>query len=45
LNFTFHPTATGLVQQMYSISVNGGAIPLLVNGSPTTGVTLTGTGD
>jgi hypothetical protein len=30
---------------MYSISVNGGAIPLLVGGNPTTGVTLTGTGD
>jgi hypothetical protein len=45
LNFTFSPTTTGLVQQMYSIAVNGGAIPLLVNGSPTTGVTLTGTGD
>jgi len=44
--FDFAPTATGITQQLYSISINGGAIPLLT-GSPATtvsGVTLTGTG-
>jgi hypothetical protein len=45
LNFTFSPTADGLVQQVYSLAANGGAVPILVGGNPTTGITLTGTGD
>jgi subtilase family serine protease len=45
LDFTFSPTTTGLVQQVYSLSANGGAVPILVGGNPTTGITLTGTGD
>jgi hypothetical protein len=45
LDFTFKPTADGLVQQVYSLSANGGATQITVGGNPVTGITLTGTGD
>jgi hypothetical protein len=44
LQFTFTPAATGAVQQVYSISGNGGAVTLTSGGNTVTGITLSGTG-
>jgi hypothetical protein len=44
LQFTFDPTATGSVQQVYSVSGNGGAVTLTSGGNTVTGITLSGTG-
>jgi len=42
LQFTFTPSSTSLVQQVYSLSANGGAVPITAGGVTITGITLTG---
>jgi hypothetical protein len=42
LQFTFTPSTTSVVQQVYSISADGGLVPITANGVVSTGITLTG---
>jgi hypothetical protein len=44
LQFEFKPTSTGSTSQEFTVTVNGGAVPVTSGGSTVTGVTLAGTG-
>ncbi len=44
LQFTFSPTSPGQTSQQFTITVNGGSVPVTSGGSTVTGVTLIGTG-
>jgi hypothetical protein len=44
LQFVFSPTTTGQTSQEFTVTVNGGAVPVTSGGSTVTGVTLVGTG-